>query len=407
MNSKLIATLIFLLPLTSVIKLGETDLWYSHYFFSSFFLFSFLAFRLWKLNVFLSLFAGWVVFNSYWVASHHPRSFLTLVQFMGGCYLAYAISFFNKPQRKNIVYALLGAFILQSIMMALQAFGVDPIFKDITNPGNDVVVGLSASMNQFGLYMADMGPVVLSVFPYFWPLAVIGTMLSKTTFAFAGLMVGSMFYLFKTYKTKFIIDKYQAAFLAILLAVVFFLKFDVPSRWVAEERMLVWKNSIMQVEAEKAEMTVFEKNNVSVTRYLTCSKWTGFGFGNFMRVSPYTQLSYLPQNYDNATLRSRGIHVYEHAHNDYVEVYFDLGRIGFLLMFLLVGSVFYFYITAKEKSIQLTAYFSALLAHLVTATGIYTVHTALSGMMLAVLYGLFMGEIKNNGKTPKLGTGRA
>ena len=384
---KIIAAIIFLIPLSGIIQLGETDLWYSHYFFSSFFLFIFLAYNLRKFNLALSLFLACVVFSSYFVASHHPRSFLTLVQLMGFSYLAYLISTFDKSGRDIIVKALMAVFSIQAFMMTLQFFNIDPIFNSIKDTSIDSVVGLSASPNQFGLFMADMGVMSLFFFHWSFVIALIGVILSKTSFAFVGLTLGSLLYLFISNNKAIILI---AVFIA-LVGGLFLYKVDMPSETALKERWRVWYHSIKSVEKGKIEMVINNNDGTSVTNYVTCNPWTGFGFGNFMRISPYSQSAYLLS--DNNVRYST--HVYEHAHNDYVEVYFDTGRVGFLLMSFLIWNFFCIYRETRIKTLRFKACFCAIVAHLISALGIYTVHTAVSGMMLAVLYGLYIGESKD------------
>ena len=391
---KIIAFIIFLIPLSAIIKLGETDLWYSHYFFSSFFLFLFLAYNLRKFNLPLSIFLAWVVFSSYFVASHHPRSFLTLVQLMGFSYMACLISTFNSKGRGLIVRSLLAVFVLQSFMMILQFFNVDPIFNSIKDITKDSIVGLSASPNQFGLFMADMGAVVLLFSPHLFLVSVAGAALSKTSFALVGMSIGTLLFLLISKSRLFI--RFVIMFLVVIS--IFLLTVDRPSLTNAKERWRVWYNSIKSVETGRIEMTQKRYNGISTTRYVTCNRWTGFGFGNFMRISPYSQSAYLIENDGTRWFD----HVYEHAHNDYVEIYFDTGRVGFALLSILLWNFLCLYSKAKEKTLKLKSYFCAIVTHLIAALGIYTVHTVVSGMMLAVLYGLYIGELRD-GQTSSLG----
>ena len=403
---RFITTLIFLIPLSCLVKLGETDPWYSQYFFASFFIFLTLAVNLLKFSKPVGLFAACAVCSSYFTAQHSAISLMTLVQFMGFAYLSYHISSLKSLQRKTIFKALIGVFVLASVMMTLQILNIDPIFSSIADPTKDVIIGLSGSPNQFGLFMADMGVLSFIISPYLFLPALVGLVCSKTSFTLVGFIIGAVFFL---KVIQYNILKYFLAVIA-AMSLLFFIVVDQPSKYVFKERISVWKNSLQEVEKGVIQLTFRTNENTTITKYHEGNHWFGFGLGSFMKLSPYSQKRYLDDIQEIKHFKegpkdrmiSRGAHVYEHAHNDYVETYFDMGRVGFTLLTILLINVIRLYLTTPNKTTELHGYFSALMTHGISALGIYTVHTAVSGLLLAAIFGLFMGEIRD-GRTPKLG----
>ena len=371
---RFITTLIFLIPLSCLVKLGETDPWYSQYFFASFFIFLTLAVNLLKFSKPVGLFAACAVCSSYFTAQHSAISLMTLVQFMGFAYLSYHISSLKSLQRKTIFKAL--------------------------------IIGLSGSPNQFGLFMADMGVLSFIISPYLFLPALVGLVCSKTSFTLVGFIIGAVFFL---KVIQYNILKYFLAVIA-AMSLLFFIVVDQPSKYVFKERISVWKNSLQEVEKGVIQLTFRTNENTTITKYHEGNHWFGFGLGSFMKLSPYSQKRYLDDIQEIKHFKegpkdrmiSRGAHVYEHAHNDYVETYFDMGRVGFTLLTILLINVIRLYLTTPNKTTELHGYFSALMTHGISALGIYTVHTAVSGLLLAAIFGLFMGEIRD-GRTPKLG----
>jgi O-antigen ligase len=143
----------------------------------------------------------------------------------------------------------------------------------------------------------------------------------------------------------------------------------------------LWKLSVSQVNAGKALMV---NDKTKETMVKKCNPWFGFGFGQFMKISPYTQKAII----------KHGVHRYEHAHNDYIEVLFDLGRVGVVLLIALFVDMVLLFKKAKKTPL-LVASAAAILAYAVCALAIYTVHTATGGVFLAIYLGLFLAEALN------------
>jgi len=183
--------------------------------------------------------------------------------------------------------------------------------------------------------------------------------------------------------------------LLISATVLFYAKYERIAYETLIERFNVIKYSILWVENEQLEQRICapltSKESNCPKQIVKTNKWFGYGLGNFMRITPYSQYAFLEKTRTNMGLNPQ--HRYEHVHNDYVEVFFEMGRLGFISLMMIILNMFYRVYRAK-KTILFKISFCCVLAQMIAALGIYTVHTAVSGMLLIIFYGILEGELK-------------
>lgn len=371
-------------PLTGVIPLKGVDIWYVQYLalFSVFCLG--ISTVLWKFNKYLSLLTVLMWFSTIFVAHQYPRAIYCLVQFDLASLAAYAISTFTSKQRKSLLYVILVLFFIQTLWIVLQAFHLDPLFKKVGTMYLSDTVAFSASHNQASAFFADTAVLVAHFMPWMIPLTVFCLLKTMTAIGVIAASISVLIYLFIVNRKFFVV-----ALASTIILCSFYLKFCDPISYMKMyERFTVAYYSVQAVEQEKIVCV-----NQGRLFNVTCNKWLGYGLGNFTRISPISQHQYLEYGILN--------HRYEHAHNDFIEAYFELGRLGFILSVLLVVSFVISFLRAK-KTVLLTMLFCAVLAHLICANAVYTVNTAVTGMMLMLFYGLYRGELRD-GQSPQLG----
>ena len=106
-------------------------------------------------------------------------------------------------------------------------------------------------------------------------------------------------------------------------------------------------------------------------------------------VSPLTQKDIIVNS---------GSHRYENAHNDLIQVLFEFGYIGLILMLIIVSSV----INTFRLSIKTPAViksFSVLVVIAVCSMGVYVTHAPVSYFMMMLCLGLFYAEVSNANKS--------
>lgn len=381
---KFVISLIVLLPLSAVIQVQGTDIWYVQYLalFSAFALAT--AIFLFSTNKPLSIFLGLAWYSTMFPAHQHPRAMLCLVQIIFSCLAIKVISGFKKETAYKIFGAVLIAALINSVYTVVQYLNLDPIFNSVKNENLDDTVGFLGSHNQLGVFMSVTSPVVMNFFPPAILLNVFAIFCSKTTSSWVAFIVGVILFSFLNTKQSFKdrVRPFWAISLVVLLASVFFFgKIDKFGDSAWGERLNLYRHTIDSVLKEK----IFLKIKDNVTRVKQCNMFFGYGLGSFTALSPHAQTGFLLDP-------KKSSHRYEHAHNDYLEVLFEMGILGFVSVLIIVADIFIkFFRSAKTKIIIIS--FCSLLIHMINSLGIYAVQTAPSGMLLIVFLGVFYGEI--------------
>jgi len=348
-----------------------------------------VAFVLWKFNRFFSIFllvcllstmcqfsGGRIVF------AQITRALLTLYQISFAFLTIYMISKMTRNQLKGILKAVVILFLIQGVYVVLQYTNLDPIFNGkgtyMIEGRVDDTVGFSGSHNQIGIFFATTAPLILAWCPYLIPLTIFGLWCSTTSAAMLGFVV----------TTLLVLPKKNKDYLAVLLFVlcvalgVFYIKFENVSRYALNERIVLWKHTIQDTLDGELVLT-----NGDLQKIVRKNSWFGYGLGNFKRLSPYSQKEYL----NKLDPEREQTHVYGHAHNDYLEVFFELGKIGFVALLLIICHFFLsFWATKKTKILKIS--FLCILSQMICALAVFTVHTAVSAMLLVIFLGVYWGE---------------
>lgn len=384
----LIILAIFVIPLSSVIPLRGQPIWYGQYLGLLFFLFLGMSIVLWQFNRWLSVLTLLCLYSTFFVASMSPRSIVLLFQLDLACLASYGISKFSREHRKIIVRAIVGLILLQGLWLALQANNVpvkigstDLTFVSKLRPGQKELVGFSGSPGQIGTFFALILPVALHTF---WPLVLLslaGLVVSKSSFAAVAGLVSGLIYLFYVKKKWFVVG----LVLCMWFSGVFFLKVDKLKSSDFGTRLYVWKHSIETTV--KGKIRIIQNGR---RLQIETNPWVGWGFGNYLRLFPYVpeETAKHKFNYENEK--------FTHAHNDYIETFFDLGWPGLICMIGLVGNFIRKFWRIKYDN-EAVLYFSCISAYLLNSLGNFLSQLAVSGMLIAIFYGLYESVRRENG----------
>lgn len=403
MNKLLIVTLLSILfvPLAGIIPVIGQPVWFSQYVALQLIAFVFCALYFWNFNKFLSVFILICVFSTYnsflmsfyqcvikfitnnnttvTIPSISPRAIILLLQ-LSLCSLAsFQISKLNKRQRKIILLGLFALLLLQTFWLGKQYLGEDRIFSLLRDSSKDGLVGFSGAADQLGSFYAIITPALLYLSPFILLFSGIGIILAKSSFAIVSMVLASLFFLFFKSKLMFII----IIPVLIFFSIIYFTRFDILNKGDFTTRLNVWRYAI--------KSTIDGK--IDVGRELRTNRVTGYGFGNFQAIFPY-----VPQKDRNFNYIDEK---FTHAHNDYVEIFFELGWAGLISVILLSGSVIYEFIKSK-KTIEIVAYASSVMAYGLNAVGNFVSQIAVSGLLIILFYGMFKGAIRD-GNTAKSG----
>lgn len=371
---------ILLIVLASIVPIPGADVWYGQYLMLFGLMFLGISLVLWKFNKWLSVFTILCLISAILVTKLNMKAVLCLLQVDLACLATYAISRFDKVQRRWLLRTIFAIAMIQGIWVIVQSLNMDPIFYKIGDRLLDDTVGFSGSKNQLGAFLAITAPVVLEVCPWLLPLSIFGIFKSVTSTAWLALCVGTMFYCWAKVRKLFC----ALTVTMMVSTFVFILVFDKNPQTSLEQRGHVFGNTIKAVATGKIAISKEVEPGKSITKTYICNPMFGYGLGAFSRIFPYSNHDFVP-----------GAHVYGHCHNDFLEGFFDLGFLGFYsLIFLVIGFLIDVYRNRAIKEAMI--YGSSLIAYLVCANGIFPSHTAVNGMLLIVFYGMFRGSLREN-----------
>ncbi len=372
----------FIIPLSSVLPVMGQPVWYGQYLGLLFILFLGISLFLWDFNKYLSLFTIVLLYSTFFTTRLNPRAIILLFQFDMACLASYGLSRFNKQQRKYILWSVLGFFVLQIVLLGLQYINKDPIFKSLIRAGHSEMVGFSGSKDMLGSFFALTLPIVLYLNPLLSVFSIMGLFISKSSFALVSGCIAGLFYLKMRYKLLISTQFIFGVFLAILLSAIFFSKVDRLKPADLNTRLNVWRHTIKSTITGKIDI---ERNGEKYQGKI--NPVFGYGFGSYLLIFP----SVPEQGFNYVDEK------FTHAHNDYIEAFFELGYLGLISLILLVGNLIYSFIRTK-KNPEMIMYFSCILAYLLNSIGNFLSQLAVSGMLLIIFYGFYEGTGRGIGK---------
>lgn len=380
----LVILAIFLIPVASIINIPGTIVWYPQLLALQLMGGIFFASQYWKVNKFLALFLGYLVFSYIFITQAAPRTLLCLM--IGYAAIAVTLAVSQIKDRKWIYLALVIMSIISIVYSILQAGGHDPVFVPLSS-GETNIVSFMGSSNQLGAYSCA------SAFwmPFLMPLSLIPITLSKSNSAILGLAAGASVYIYTLYGKK--------AFAIMLVSMVIlgmpWFAHNGKTSGAINERIDIWKLSLKQLTEGHSvvNMPMFTDHQSPYymppqARTIKCNPLFGYGLGNFFSISNKTQKECLFNYKHNLPLG----HVYEHAHNDLVEALYEFGYIGFGLVIMIILSIIFCFLNAT-KTIGVVLTFSSLVAQSVASCGIYIFHAPVSLFMFCLTLGLFFAEV--------------
>lgn len=377
---------LFIVPLSSIFCMTGTIVWYPQFLSLIFFGVSSAALIYWKMNKYISLLLIYETLSYIFICQQSPRSFICVICGLVAVAIAYSISHLNE--NKLIFRCLILLAIGEAIYTVVQSFNVDPIFHLINSKNSDVV-GFLGSHNQLGIYCSMIGPLLFSFSPFLSIFSFLPILLAKQNVAVFSLIIGIITYLIFMKKIKICL-----IFVGIILLLLIpWIKLAGKSPGEMHERLDVWKLSISQTLSGHANQEGTKEMFPGYKKFYICNPLFGFGIGRFFEISPLSQYNFGFSPY----------HRYEHAHNDFIEAFFELGFIGISLVLLCIFSVILAFFNAYHcvypNVKNLVISFSCLVTASISSLGVYVFHAPVSLFMFFIFLGLFYGEVNNANKS--------
>lgn len=367
----LILCSIFLVPLSTIIPLKNSIVWYPQFLTLLSTGFLLLSLELWKFNKAISLFTIYLLYSYIFVCDQNARSMLCLASGYAGCYIAYFSSKFKSSA--TAIKCISVMVFLQFILVILQCFHRDPFFSSLNGDFYNGIVGFLGSHNQLAIYSAT---VAVLVSPFLIITAIVPLVLVKTSSALFALFTGGLLYTFLRYSKKIV----TIVIILCALSSIIWFKYDNNVLSAFQERFEIWKLTVTQITQGEMLVTVSD----GIKKRLHCNPLTGYGLGSFMVISPPSQ---------NELLKNVN-HRYEHVHNDLLEVWFEFGYIGLsILLFCIYTVIRDFVKYYKNSRNNLIKLFTALFVMSVCSLGVYVFHAPTTYFMFMLILGLFYSEV--------------
>lgn len=378
---------LFIIPLSSVLRIAGTHVWHNHFVIFFLFLNLGVSLYLWRFNKWLSVMSALFLFSSYVIAPFDSRAIFCLLTFNLSCLTAYVISLFTKRQRKIIMWCVVAMVVIQGAWVVLQANNLDPVFNYKNEyhkvfEDRDDTVGSIGSRNMIGTFFATTAPMVASVFPYALLLSVFGLWKATTTFAWAAFIVVALVWVWFI-KRKLLLAVVPAL---IVCSLIFFFKYEAKGVFnTVKSRGDLYRTIIDKTVSGRIDIVrTLKMSNKKINQVKTCNPWFGYGLGQYLLIFPF---------FDATGLAFDGDTVYSHAHNDYLELFFETGYTGAMVMaLLLIGFFIEFFIAKKTK--EVVTYFCCILSFLLCAMGLFPTQVAVTAMFFILFYGMFKGAVR-------------
>jgi len=186
------------------------------------------AYLLWRVNKWMAMFLVIVCLSSFF-PQYDKASFLASHAVFYGLVWYYVV--FIKGDMESILNVLCIIAILNSIILCLQYFGIDPIFASLG--GGDIVhkTGLMANQNETSAVLALCFPAFLrNKWKFFIPFIFVGFFITGSFGGFIAVIAGLIYYLWSR------INK-GVLFVSVLIAIIAFTMVD--NFW-SQHRLDTW-----------------------------------------------------------------------------------------------------------------------------------------------------------------------
>ncbi len=334
-------------------------------------------------NKYIGLFLGYLVFQFIFFKDMIGQS-TVIPNIFFACLLYHFIVKYGKLS-KNYLWAFYGILIMNVCWMALQAWNIDPLWSVIDKdklPIMSEYAGWFALPAFLGNYAAAVLPFAFLLNPYLLPFALIALFYSKSSFSVLAALAGALFFLWFKKRIFFWIT-----LLTLGTAGMFYIfKSDLPGGQ-PNRRFRVWSVILKEAFTRQffghgigsygtkyrlIEVSPFFNNGI-----VTNSK----EFLDFLSTQAALKgdqdlvnlISTIPPEKFNITtelklkkiLESRGLNIGEwsQAHNEFIQLFFDLGLVGIFIIGAYIFDIFRrFYLYANtDISLALMSSFISIL----------------------------------------------
>ena len=333
-------------------------------------------------NKWLGLYAFWVCAQALFVETN---GFLTEGMFIGMGLMAYHLIYTSKHELKYLPIVLSVVLVINIAFCILQYYAKDSYFMF----DNLQSSGLFLLPVYLGMYAALSAPFLLSWNKLGWLLAVICVLFSRSSLCVGGLALGTMFYIYHKHRPIFV----KSSIALVILASIFIFLKDMPSGEFSR-RLPVW--NMVFSKAMRSPYWGYGSQGYDKTLFLEFSSGNTGETKTYLfntTVKPENEapikdiiLKIAKENNVDTTrleavhfkdkagvfanlkgvmdeLRGRGLGGYTwlHSHNEFLQIFYNQGVIGLLIIGGFILGIFKRFKNASKEQAGLMGSFIALL----------------------------------------------
>lgn len=350
-------------------------------------------------NRYIGYFLIWVVFQHTVLKLDVDEGQLFNL-FLGAVVYHFLVKFSKPSEFKKYFWVFGWLLLINCVWVVRQMYQADPIFsmhdQEVQRIFSDFsgFFGLPAFLGNFGAVVAPLA--FYSSFT-FLPLAFIAVYYSKSTFSAVALLSGVLFYLWFKKRIVFWVMLVVMGLSCLIYAV----KVDYPTGQF-DRRLKVWQ--IIEKLSFRQQFTghglgklkdfyVFE---ISPSHNMIATENTGtlkqFFVKEASRTGDNQFISEVIKENDLSKVRDlfrkheMGIEQWAQAHNEFLQVFFETGFIGVLIVIFYIVDLFKRFLKYGKKSRVVLALMSAFVGILVVSLGHFPFHLArLTGSYLVIM----------------------
>lgn len=327
-----------------------------------------------------------------------------------GCLLFLFSRNFFKQEKLSDYYRYIGFVAAISLFwMVFQRFSIDPIFQGQSNSGelfgtpfNDPV-GLFGIKMASGIFLTIILPIIASMNLFIGALLLYPIWMSASSFVFLTAGIVSLFYTFHLHKKLFIWLMIGFAF-----AIPFYIYKDVKTDpKTAGSRFPIWHSAISaELKSPDGFCGLIGYGPDSYRNFTKHKSFRFVGDNHYnhgiLTVMPdgkqmfkyysvhndKAEIEALTKKIDETTVPKGKMDDWDNPHNAYVNLFFQYGWIGVILLCGLVREMWArFRLSIKDK--ELVVITSCLIVYFITSIGHFPLEMARLGYLFPILLGAF------------------
>lgn len=301
-------------------------------------------------NKWIGAFLGYAMFQLVFIHSDITK---VIPNIFFGAVLYHFITKCVRPSPKYL-WALYGVLILNIVWAVLQIYQIDPIFMMVDQQHQTIMTefpGFFALPAFLGNYAAVVLPLSFTLSPVLFPFALIGLFFSKSSFSVLAALVASLFYFW---------FRKRIVFWVILLvfgciSAFYVINHDLPSGQFSR-RLSAWKLITSQafksqflghgigsygtkyfvVETAPSLKNRLVSNNKQLLDFIAEEAKDKKEWGVLNAISQIN-----PDDFDDSYVmglknllqdHQMDYHIWDPAHNEFLQVFFDMGLVGILII---------------------------------------------------------------------------